>query len=98
MLTHRFNAGQGGTRGLELEGAWLPRDVLQIDVNGAFLKAQLDGFDGAAATLTSIPASSVHPDGLVPSSGPFAGAERLNAPTFQGRLAATWRLPVAGGR
>jgi len=96
VLTHRFNAGKGSTRGLEFEGAWLPQDGLQFDFNGAFLRARLDEFTGAPATLTTIPASSVNPNGLVLRSAPFAGAELPYSPKFQGRLAATWRLPVAG--
>ncbi len=94
-ITRRFNAGQGSTRGLEFEGHWLALDGLQIDFSGAFLKARLDRFDGAAATVTVIPASSINPNGLLLRSGPFAGADLPNAPKVQGRLAATWRLPLS---
>jgi iron complex outermembrane receptor protein len=95
-VTRRFNAGQGSTRGLELEAAWLPQDGLQIDANAAYVRARLDRFDGAPATLQVIPASAVNPNGLVLRSGPFAGAQLPNAPKLQARLAATWRLPLAG--
>lgn len=94
-ISRRFNAGQGSTRGLEFEGTWLPSNHLQFDLNGAFLKARLDRFDGAPATLTAIPASSVNPNGLVLRSAPFAGAELPNAPHFQARAAVTWKLPLA---
>lgn len=95
-VTRRFNAGQASTRGLEIEAAWVPSDGLQIDANAAWVKARLDRFDGVPATLTTIPASSVNPDGLVLRSAPFTGAELPNAPKRQGRLAATWRLPLPG--
>ncbi len=94
-VTRRFNAGKASTRGLELEGSWVPQDGLQFDLSAAWVKATLDRFDGAAATLSNIPASSVNPNGLVLRSGPFAGADLPNAPKVQARLAVTWRLPVA---
>ncbi len=97
LISRRFNAGKGSTRGLEFEANIVPADGVQIDVSGGYLRARLDSFSGVAPTITSVPASTVNPNGLILYSGPKAGNSLPYAPKFQGRVAANWRLPLAGG-
>jgi iron complex outermembrane recepter protein len=97
LISRRFNAGEGSTRGLEFEVNLLPVDGLRIDLSGDFLRARLDRFDGVAPTVTQVPASSVNPDGLTLYSGPQAGNALPYSPRFQGRAAASWRQPLPGG-
>jgi len=97
QITHRFNAGQGSTRGLEFELTLTPLDGWQVDLSGDLLRSRLDVFDGVAPTVTQVPASNVNPNGLTLYSGPKAGNPLPYAPRFQGRLASSWRQPLAAG-
>jgi iron complex outermembrane receptor protein len=87
-ISRRFNAGRGSTRGVEFEGTAIPVKGLQIDANGSYLKARLDKFLGNRSTITTLP------DGRTLRSGPFEGAVLPYSPKWQGRLAATWQLPL----
>lgn len=95
-ISRRFNAGEGSTRGIELEGSLKAAEGLDIDFSGGWLKARLDKFYGQAPTITNIAASAAYPNGLRLRSGPFAGATLPNAPEWTARVAATWRLPLGG--
>jgi len=88
-ISRRFNAGTGSTRGGEFEGTVIPVPRLQIDVSGSYLDARLDEFKGGAPTIRTLA------DGRILRSGPFAGAVLPYAPKWQGRIAATWDLPIA---
>ncbi|HJT38727.1 MAG TPA: TonB-dependent receptor [Sphingobium sp.] len=94
-LTRRFNAGKGSSRGIEFEGQFVPFDGLVFDMNGAYLKARLDEYIGAANVPTIIPPNIYYPDGASINSQPFVGAALPNAPKWQGRASVTWNLPIA---
>ncbi|MBY0558576.1 TonB-dependent receptor [Hyphomicrobium sp.] len=88
LISRRFNAGSGHSKGVELESSIL--DILPgLDVNlsGGYLDAQLDDFAGIAKTVT-------YANGLVLNSTPFDGARLPNAPTWQGFLGLTYTVPV----
>jgi iron complex outermembrane receptor protein len=87
-VSRRFNAGRGSTRGVEFEGTVIPVKGLQFDANGSYLKARLDRFLGNAPSITTLP------DGRTLRSGPFQGAVLPYSPKWQGRLAATWQIPI----
>ena len=91
-ISRRFNAGQASTQGLEFETTAVPVDGLQFDFNASYLDATLDEFAGVVS-------STRFPNGLVLRNSPFAGAKLPNSPEWQGRIGATWKLPlrVPGG-
>ncbi|GGE14303.1 TonB-dependent receptor [Polymorphobacter glacialis] len=89
LVTRRYNAGKGSTRGVELEANLQPSQNLQVDASASYLKARLDEFSG---TVTR----SVFPNGFTLNTSPFPGAVLPNAPEFQARAAASWILPAPG--
>lgn len=91
-ITRRYNAGEGSTRGIELEGSLKADERLNIDFSGGWLRARLDKFSGPIYQPVLTNALT----GLYLRAGPYAGATLPNAPKWTARVAATWRLPVGG--
>lgn len=87
QISRRFNAGRGSSRGVEFEGTAIPFDGLQIDFNASYLKARLDRYDGSVTSVT-------YPNGIKLYSSPRVGNALPNSPEWQGRLAATWAVPI----
>ncbi|QAY96618.1 hypothetical protein CWB41_13490 [Methylovirgula ligni] len=87
LISHRFNAGTGRSKGIELESSVNIVPNLNVSLSGTYLDARLNHFDGVAAQTT-------YANGLVLNTTPFNGARLPNSPTWQGYLGATYAIPV----
>jgi iron complex outermembrane recepter protein len=86
-LSHRFNAGNGHSLGVEGETTAhiLPR--WEVDATASYLFAQLDSFDGVFSR-------SVYANGTAINNTPHSGERLPYAPRFQFDVSTNYVLPV----
>lgn len=89
---HRFSAGHGRSKGIELQVNATPVDGWDIGATGSYLDAVLDYYAGTP-TWTVLANSPYGPNLVVPTTA-HSGSRLPYSPKFQGSLNTTYRVPL----
>lgn len=84
------NAGEAVTKGVELEGAFMPTDWLTLNASAAYLDAKYTDYTTGDCAPGQIP------DGSRPNTCNYNGVTLPQAPRWNGNLNASIDYPVSG--